>query len=53
MKKLFDRVQKNLDQDLPIDKIDIIELLMLARIASDILTRTVCSDSPFQAPSSK
>ena len=53
MKKLFDRVQKNLDQDLPVDKKDIEELLMLARIASDTLTRIACSDSPFQAPNNK
>ena len=53
MEELFKRVQKDLDNNWPVDKKDIEELLMLARIASDTLTRIACSDSPFQAPSSK
>ena len=53
MEELFKRVQKDLDNNWPVDKKDIEELLMLARIASDTLTRIACSDSPFQAPNNK
>lgn len=53
MEELFKRVQKDLDNNWPVDKKDIEELLILARIASDTLSRIACSDSPYQAPSNK
>lgn len=49
MDELFKRVQEQLDNNWPVSKEDIEELLNLAHIASHILDRLVDSGQAFQS----
>lgn len=49
MNDLFDRVREQLDNNWPVEKEDIEELLNLASIASHILDRLVDSGQAYQS----
>jgi hypothetical protein len=49
MNELFDRVREQLDNNWPVEKKDIEELLNLASIASHILDRLVDSGKAYQS----